>query len=221
MVDRPPAQRYRIIERGGRLEVLDSETGGRPQSAAERMAIHDAAHGHAALRYDRIADNADGDAARAAPALPAAPVPARAAVRDPIRAALEKRTAPAPNSNGGRLRLGAQSSAEAQARPQPKGGQSSSRPAPRSRKKPIVTQAWWDTKAPRTLDLGETGRQRLSTGIATTLIVSVAIAIVLTVIQPVLLLIAGFLLFRFGRSIIAPIGTRLVDEAIRADDGGR
>ena len=41
MADRPPPGRYSVVERGGRLVVIDRETGRTPPSAAERMADHD------------------------------------------------------------------------------------------------------------------------------------------------------------------------------------
>jgi hypothetical protein len=222
-----PPQRYRIVERGGRLEVIDALTGARPPSAAERMAAHDAAHGHAALRYDRLVEDAE-EAAKAQPqsAKPTPPPairPAAAAPSDPIRATLAKRSNPWGDKNDrSRPQLAAQSVAEAEARPRP--GSASGRPAPattrRAGKDSIVTGKWWDAKGPRTITLGQRGRSKLSSGIMTSLAIAMAIFIVLAIIQPALLLVAGFALFRFGGTFIGPIGARLLDEAIRVDAGG-
>src|SRR3546814_11112198 len=38
---RPPPSRFAVIERGGRLVIVDRTTGKTPPSAAERMAEHD------------------------------------------------------------------------------------------------------------------------------------------------------------------------------------
>jgi hypothetical protein len=227
LVDRPPPQRFRILERGGRLEVIDSETGARPPSAAERMAAHDAAHGHAALRYDRLAE-AEAEAGPApvsqTPAVPpAAPISTEVTPTDVIRAAIAKRATPWSGGNGGRAQLGAQSQSEANARPSPGANQSSARPALRSRaprdesRQPIVTGKWWDSKGPRTLDLGEAGRAKLTGGFMTALIVAFFALIAMIIVQPALILVVGFALFRFGGTIIGPIGAWLIDEAIKAD----
>ena len=224
-----PPPRYRIVERRGRLEVIDSETGGRPPTAAERMAAHDAAHGHAALRIDRLAETAEASEAPVQSLPPVAPPErtprpaARPVPTDAIRAAIAQRANPWGGDNGGRAGLGAQSQSEAQARPSPGANQGSARPAPRSRasrdenRMPMVTSKWWDSKGPRTLDLGEAGRAKLSGGFITALIVAFFALIAMVIVQPALLLIAGFALFRFGGTIIGPIGARLIDDAIKAD----
>jgi hypothetical protein len=223
LVDRPPPQRFRIVERGGRLEVIDSETGARPASAAERMAAHDAAHGHAALRYDRLAET-DLKSVSATP--PPLPTPALIPT-DAIRAAIAKRANPWSGNNGGRAQLGAQSQSEAQARPSPGDNQASARPAPQSHasrdkgRRPMVTGKWWDSKGPRTLDLGEAGRAKLSEGFITAAVVAFFAIIAMVVVQPALLLVAAFALFRFGGAIIGPIGARLIDAAIKADAPGQ
>ena len=41
MADRPPPGRYSVVERGGRLVVIDRETGRTPPSAVERMVDYD------------------------------------------------------------------------------------------------------------------------------------------------------------------------------------
>lgn len=50
MADRPPPSRYAIVERGGRLVVLDRDTGRTPPTAAERMAEHDRRMGNEPIR---------------------------------------------------------------------------------------------------------------------------------------------------------------------------
>ncbi|MBA4748471.1 MAG: hypothetical protein H2056_07135 [Sphingopyxis sp.] len=224
-----PPPRYRIVERQGRLEVIDSETGGRPPTAAERMAAHDAAHGHAALRYDRLAETAAASEAPVPSAPPVsqsdrAPEPAaRPAPTNAIRAAIAQRANPWGDGNGGRVGLGAQSQSEAQARPGPGANQGTARRTLRSRiprdenRMPMVTSKWWDSKGPRTLDLGEAGRAKLSGGFVTAAIVAFFALIAMAIAQPALILVAGFALFRFGGTIIGPIGARLIDEAIKAD----
>lgn len=94
------------------------------------------------------------------------------------------------------------------------------RPASRG-EKIIITGRWWDSRGPRTIALGNVGRQRLTSGFVTALVLSLFIAIALLLVQPLLLLVAGFLLFRFGSAIVAPLGARLIDEAIKADAGAR
>lgn len=217
MVDRPPPQRYRVIERNGRLEVFDSETGGRPQSAAERMALQDAANGYTTQsfhRFDAIEDFIP-------PTATVAEIAARTAPTDGLRAALAQQPKSRTPVHASRPQLGAQSDAEAQARPGLDGAKARLGPAPRDKQQPMVTGKWWDARGPRTLNLGAAGRQRLTTGFATALVVSFFIAMVLLIIQPVLLMAAGFLMFRFGAKIFAPLGARLIDEAIRADGSGR
>lgn len=237
MADRPPPHRYRIIERGGRLEVLDTATGERPQSAAERMAAHDAAQGHAALRYDRMKDAAEL-ASTSAPGPMATALHSGAGAQrppsDPIRVALAERSKPWSQSSASRPQLGVQSASEAQARPNPGSGSPATpqRAAPAAepvrgntgrdvKSQTLVTGRWWDARGPRTLTLGQRGRARLTSGFMTALAVAAIIAIALLVVQPVLLLVAGFILFRFGSAILAPIGARLIDEALKADGTGR
>lgn len=187
------------------------------------MAAHDAAHGHAALRYDRLAETE----AAAEEGPPPPPVPAPAPT-DAIRAAIAKRANPWSGSNGDRAQLGAQSQSEAQARPSPGANQKVARHPPRpagaranGKRQPIVTGKWWDSKGPRVVDLGAAGRAKLSSAVITTLVIGFFVMIAMIVIQPALLLVAAFALFRFGGSFIGPIGARLIDDAIKADAPSR
>lgn len=210
MVDRPPPQRYRVVERGGRLEVIDTATGERPQSAAERMAAHDAAHGHAALRFDRAEELLLSAAKQVEkPAPPSTnPIPT-----DPIRARLE--ATPGPWQAKGEARP---PKAKQQSRPEPRRtgtsmgtGQSSDKATP------FVTGKWWDSKGPRAVTLNDAGRKKLANGAMSIVMVGFFIAVMMLFIQPVLLLITAFALFRFGGTFIGPIGAGLIDAAIKAD----
>ena len=81
-------------------------------------------------------------------------------------------------------------------------------------RKTIVTGKWWDSKGPRTIELGPKGQQVLSSGFVTLFIVLAVAAIVALFIEPLLLFVGAFLLFRFGGNILGPIGAGLVDKAI-------
>lgn len=54
----------------------------------------------------------------------------------------------------------------------------------------------------------------LSGGFVTLFFVVVAAAIVALIVQPILLFVGAFLLFRFGGNILGPIGAGIVDKAI-------
>lgn len=216
MVDRPPPQRYRVVERRGRLEVIDSVTGERPPSAAERMASHDAAHGHAAMRFDRAQDllvEAAKNAEKPTPA-PTSPAPT-----DPVRARLEAKAGP------WQAKGEARPPKAKQARPEPRytgtdmgGGLGEAARGP-GKQTPFVTGKWWDSKGPRAVTLGRAGRAKLTNGALTFALFGFFIAIVIMIIQPALLLIVAFALFRFGGTFIGPIGANLIDAAIKADAG--
>ena len=199
----PPA-RYRIVERGGRLEIIDRETGERPQSAAERMAAHDAAHGHAALRYDRL-EESQAEAPPQPSPLPPQPAPPS----DPIRQRLQQKSSPWQASGEARP-------PRAKRLAQPDGQRAAQRPA-NLVKGSFITNQWWDNKGPRTVTLREKGRAKLGGSLMTALIIGFFVMIALMVIQPALLLVAAFALFRFGGTIIGPVGAWLIDDAIKAD----
>ena len=55
MVDRPPPSRFSVVERGGRLVVIDRETGQTPPTAAERMQALAAAYYPTAGRATGVA----------------------------------------------------------------------------------------------------------------------------------------------------------------------
>lgn len=205
MVDRPPPSRFSVVERGGRLVVIDKETGQTPLSAAERMDIHDRKLGIEPMRPARagtVASQPAAPGARPAPVRPAAAaadgkarMAAAIAGRDkrPWKAEPNDRPAPKP----------ANTPAPARAAPSGAAG-----------RKTIVTAKWWDSKGPRTIELGPKGQQTLSGGFVTLFFVMLAAAIVALFVAPVVLFIGGFLLFRFGGSILGPIGAGIVDKAI-------
>lgn len=206
MVDRPPPSRFSVVERGGRLVVIDKETGQTPLSAAERMAQHDRRMGH-----ERSAP-IEREAAPLAVAT-TAPAPARRTETAPPRPD-ERLTAAVAEMNKKRPWKDSAPSAKAPQpariaeRPQPQPGGSA-----RGRKT-VVTGKWWDAKGPRTIELGAKGQQVLSGGFMTLFFVGLIAAIVALVISPVILFIGAFLLFRFGGNILGPLGAGIVDKAI-------
>lgn len=89
------------------------------------------------------------------------------------------------------------------------------RPAPQAGgRKTIVTGKWWDSKGPRTIELSPKGQQVLSSGFITLFFALLIAAIVALFVEPLILFAGAFLLFRFGRNIIGPIGAGLVDKAL-------
>ncbi len=76
LVDSAPPNRFAVIERGGRLIVIDNETGRTPPTAAERMEQHDRARGIEPIRPPKLSQVPDISAkARAASGLSARPAP--------------------------------------------------------------------------------------------------------------------------------------------------
>lgn len=208
MADRLPPSRYSVVERGGRLVVVDRETGQTPQSAAERMA-----------EYDRRMGNEPASPAERIVFAEAEPVPAqtepavlaRAETRPPnprMAAAVAEMNRKRPWKDGPKAPAARAEPARIAQRPQPKAQ------GPAGGRKTIVTGKWWDSKGPRTIELGPKGQQTLSGGFIT-LVVALFIAAIFTLyVQPVLLFIGGFLLFRFGGQILGPIGAGIVDKAL-------
>ena len=193
--------------------VIDRETGQTPLSAAERMEIHDRQLGVEPIRPERPSQTPDlsaaaraesGLSARPAPNQPPTPAPTRqrssGAATDPSKRpwANGPKDPPAPTPNTA-----------------PTPARVPSRPAPqRGGCKTIVTGKWWDAKGPRTIELGPKGQQTLSGGFVTLFFVLLTAAIVALIIQPILLFVGAFLLFRFGSNILGPLGAGIVDKAI-------
>ena len=204
MADRPPPGRYSVVERGGRLVVIDRETGRTPPSAAERMAEHDRRMGSEPLR----------PAARRSPeeaAADLAPEVAELVVEAPVRPANPAMAATVSAMNRKQpWKNQPQKPAAAPARiPQ--------RPAPPTQaagRKTIVTGKWWDAKGPRTIELGPKGQQVLTGGFTTLFFVALIAAIATLFIAPVVLFIGIFLAFQFGGKILGPIGAGIVDKAV-------
>ena len=217
MVDRPPPTRFSVVERGGRLVVIDKQTGQTPPSAAERMALYDRSMGVEPIRPERVSAAPDmSAAARAESGLSARPAPTQnRAASDSGKARVaaavaerNKRPWTAPQSDRPALKANTPP-ARMPARAAPQSGVLKT-----AALKTIVTGKWWDAKGPRTIELGPKGQQKLSGGFITLFFVVVVAAIAALFIAPALLLVGGFLLFRFGNKILGPIGAGIVDKAI-------
>ena len=217
MVDRPPPSRFSVVERGGRLVVIDKETGQTPLSAAERMDLHDRNLGVEPIRPARTQTVPDmSTAGRAESGLSARPAPAQRA------------TAPIAAANSGRDRVAAavagptrqpwknpQPNDRPALKSNPEPARIASRPTPHAGgRKTIVTAKWWDAKGPRTIELGPKGQQILSSGFVTLFFALVIGAIVVGFIEPLLLFAGAFVLFRFGGNFLGPIGAGIIDKAL-------
>lgn len=204
MVDRPPPSRFSVVERGGRLVVIDRASGTTPPTAAERMAEHDRRMGNE-------------------PALPAPPqavtetrvVPKSQAERESDEA---KRRSAAPLAGRERQPWGDARRPEPEPSPAPARIAARAQPASGGARKRIVTAKWWDAKGPRTIELGPNGQAELSGGFLAFLFMTVAVAIVVGFLSLPLLFIGGFLLLRFAGKLIGPVGASLVDKALAARD---
>ncbi len=203
MVDRPPPSRFSVVERGGRLVVIDRETGQTPLSAAERMDLHDRKMGVEAIR-----PTARQTAPDPAPVVQKESAPQREPPRPPndrMAAAVAKMNRKQPWSQ------------QAKATVQPQPARIPQRPAPQPQaggRKTIVTAKWWDAKGPRTIELGPKGQQKLSSGFVTLFFALVIAVIVAGFIQPLLLFAGAFVLFRFGGNFLGPIGAGIIDKAL-------
>ena len=217
MVDRPPPSRFSVVERGGRLVVIDSETGEVPLSAAERMALHDRKMGVEPIRPAKSSAAPDmSAAARAESGLSARPAPMREPAARPAKA------------NGGSDRLAAAIigrkkrpwNAQPNDRPAPQAGPASARiagrPAPHAggARKTMVTSKWWDSKGPRTIELGPKGQAELTGGFMFLFFGLVIAAIVAAFVEPLILFVGAFVLFRFGGTVLGPIGAGIIDKAL-------
>ncbi|HMO76542.1 MAG TPA: hypothetical protein PKD99_06725 [Sphingopyxis sp.] len=206
MVDRPPPSRLSVVERGGRLVVIDRLSGTTPPSAAERMAEHDRRMGHEPVRP---APRAETPPRRETP-------PATAAPRRPVEPAVAARVAEknskrpwaeAPKTQPARPVAPARPAQHAAAKPKPAATATGER-------KTIVTGKWWDAKGPRTIELGPKGQQILGSGFMTLFFVALITAVVALVISPILFFAGLFVLLRFSGRVIAPFGASLVDKAL-------
>lgn len=205
--------------------VVDRETGRTPPSAAERMAAHDRRHGHAAERPllpDPVSD-ALVEPARPPKTVAAPAASVRAAKREADAAKRERQAAVRGESK--RAPWGERNE---RARPEAPASRPTG-PAPTATaparvpsrpaaslpgRKTIVTGKWWDAKGPRTLELGPKGQAELTGGLMILFFGVVIAAIVALFVEPLLLFVGAFLLFRFGGQILGPIGAGLVDKAL-------
>lgn len=217
MVDRPPPSRFSVVERGGRLVVIDKETGQTPPTAAERMDLHDRNLGVEPIRPAKTSAAPDmSTAARAESGLSARPAPTQLVAastaansgRDRVAAAVAERTKqPWKNS---------QPNDRPALKSNPEPARIPNRPAPQAggTRKTIVTGKWWDAKGPRTIELGPKGQAELSGGFMFLFFGIVIAAIVVGFIEPLLLFAGAFVLFRFGGNFLGPIGAGIIDKAL-------
>lgn len=197
MADGPPPGRYSIVERGGRLVVIDRDTGRTPPTAAERMAEHDRRMGHEPVRPEPRQAPGPTPPANAPESQP----PARPANERIAAAADRNRKQPWKD----------------QPRPAAKPARAAPPPRPEAtgnQRATIVTGKWWDAKGPRTIELGPKGKQVLANGFVTLLIAAIVAVAVLLFILPVALFVAAFLLFRWGGSLLGPLGASIIDKAL-------
>ena len=209
MADRLPPSRYSIVERGGRLVVIDRDTGQTPPTAAERMAEHDRRMGHEAIRPVLRETSPAEDLLLAAEAR--AEPPAKRPPNDRMAAAVADMNRKRPWNDGGKrpaLSAAAPKSPRIAHRPAPDAGSAT------GQRKTIVTAKWWDAKGPRTIELGPKGQQVLGGGFVTLFFVALIAAIVILVISPVMLFVAAFLVFRWGGNVLGPFGAGIVDKAV-------
>ena len=184
--------------------VIDRDTGTTPPSAAERMAEYDRRMGHEparpAPRETVVVETPPAEA----------PAPARLPTpkHDRLAATVADMNRKRPWKDSAKPAAPKPAREARQAQPQ------APTPAPAGGRKTIVTGKWWDAKGPRTLELGPKGQQVLSGGFVTLFFVTVAAAIVALIVQPILLFVGAFLLFRFGGAVLGPIGAGIVDKAI-------
>ncbi len=203
MVDRPPPSRFSVVERGGRLVVIDKETGQTPLSAAERMDLHDRNMG-----IEPVRPTARQTAPDPAPVVQKESEPQREPPRPPndrMVAAVAKMNRKQPWSQ------------KARATVQPQPARIPQRPAPQPQvggRKTIVTAKWWDSKGPRTIELGPKGQAELTGGFMMLFFGLVIAAIVLAFVEPLILFGGAFVLFRFGGNLLGPIGAGIIDKAL-------
>ena len=186
--------------------MIDTTTGQTPPTAAERMDVHDRALGIEPIRPARSSAAPDmSAAARAESGLSARPAPVDTAKARMAAKVTEMQNRPWKQAPGDRP--------APKAEPAP--ARVPDRPTPPARgRKTIVTGKWWDSKGPRTIELGPKGQQTLSGGFVTLFFVAVIATMVALFIQPVIVFVAAFLLFRFGGNIIGPLGASIVDKAL-------
>ncbi len=218
MVDRPPPSRLFVVERGGRLVVIDRETGQTPPTAAERMDAHDRNLGIEPIRPAKTPPKTSASpdmsaAARAESGLTARPAPVPKPAARPTAAHDRKERADAATT--GRNKPWSRQPTDRSA-PQAAPARIASNPplAGGGARKSIVTSKWWDAKGPRTIELGPKGQTELTGGFMAVFFGLVIAAIIALFIEPLLLFVGAFVLFRFGGNLVGPVGARIVDKAL-------
>ena len=193
--------------------VIDRETGQTPLSAAERMDLHDRSLGVEPIRPTKASTAPDlSAAARAESGLSARPAP----VQQATPAATEgKARVAAAIAERGKRPWNQQPSDRPVLQSNAKPARIADRPAPQAGgRKTIVTGKWWDSKGPRTIELGPKGQTELTGGFMALVFGLVIAAIITFFVEPLLLFIGAFVLFRFGGNFLAPIGARIIDKAL-------
>lgn len=185
--------------------VIDRETGLTPLSAAERMDLYDRKMGIEPMRP--VAREPAPEAAPAAKTPPTRTPPPTARPGNRMEAAVAAMNRKQPWEDKPKA-------AAAPPPPRIPARSPSSTAAAAGGRKTIVTGKWWDAKGPRTIELGPKGQQVLSGGFVTLLLVMVIAAVVALFIEPLLLFVGAFVLFRFGGNFLGPIGAGIVDKAL-------
>ena len=183
--------------------VIDRETGQTPPTAAERMDLHDRKMGVEPIRPAPRQTAPDPAAIEQA---------AQAAPREAPRPPNERMVAAVAEMN--RKQPWSQK-AKAVAQPQPARIPDRPRSQPQTGgRKTIVTAKWWDSKGPRTIELGPKGQAELTGGFMMLFFGLVIAAIVLAFVEPLILFGGAFVLFRFGGNVLGPIGAGIIDKAL-------
>ncbi|MDZ3832129.1 MAG: hypothetical protein U0S50_09965 [Sphingopyxis sp.] len=217
MVDRPPPSRFSVVERGGRLVVIDRISGTTPPTAAERMAEHDRRMGVTPNLTVAPSERESPPPTRAASPAAPRPAPAQPAAHPPPTrreaAHADKRRGAAPSPWG----KGAPRAAERAAQPaatDPARIPDRKPTAPGTRKT-IQTSKWWDIKGPRTVELGEQGQATLTGGLMSLFFGLLFLGLILFWASPVILFAVIFALIRFGGNAIGTVGGAIVDRALK------
>lgn len=200
MADKPPPSRYSVVERGGRLVVIDRDTGQIPPTAAERMAEHDRRMGNEPLR----------PAPRAASA---APPPAKTIPTSPLKTS-ERVAAAIAEQKRKQPWQDQPQRPRAAAKPPRAASPPAAKATTGGGRETIVTGKWWDAKGPRTIELGPRGRQKLTSSFVALFVVAAMAVAVLLLISPFTLFVVAFVLFRWGGGLLGPFGAGIVDKAL-------
>jgi len=213
LLDRPPPSRFSVVERGGRLVVIDRTSGRTPPSAAERMADHDRRMGQEAVR-PAMPEPASETLIMPAPPPKTVAAPA-ASFRDAKREAeVAKQRIAERVAERGQRPWGRETVRAEPRRAEPAPARIPDRAPPAPGRKSVTTAKWWDAKGPRTVQVGPRGQAELNAGLIAFLFMVLAITVVTALIALPLLFVVGFLALRFADKIVAPIGASLVDKAL-------